>query len=107
MYGNAIDEPHYMEFHKGDAKPTGEVIHFGIWRYVDQSDTRPLWESREPSEGGEVIKPYGEPRTPQPAGQPYYCDPSYGREGEADKVAEAVRKAVLDGKLSARDLGIG
>lgn len=99
-FGNAIPDPHYMN---NEPTEDTEVIHFGSWRYVDQSDTRPLWETREPSAGGEVIRPYGEPMEPRPAEQPPYCDSSHGRRKEADRIAEAVRQAVIDGRLSPED----
>ena len=98
MFGNAGPDPHYLANHREGVKPTGETVHFGSWQDVDWSDTTPYWRGLDTS-GNTVIHVHNVVAH-EPAGQPHYMDRATAeRREKADRVADAVRQAIIDGRL--------
>lgn len=107
-----LNDPHYMgngEGEREDSQKERSVKHEVIDMSrvtVDLSDTRPHWEQVEPSENIEVIRAYSVTRSNEPAEAPHYVDPNYGnkRKVMAERIAEAVKDAILSGDLDPVDI---
>jgi hypothetical protein len=109
-----IREPHYcaesyqggentargFEVEGNPAEPTHQEVHVGPnVTYVATGKT--LWEDREPSEGGRVVRVGNTLDFSGPAEEPDYMNPDRAREEKAEAAARAVKAAIMRGEIDA------
>lgn len=80
------------------SEPIHEEVHIGpAVSYVATGTT--LWEDREPSEGGNVIRIGNTLDFSGPAEEPDYMNPNRGRDAKAEAIAKAVELAIKNGDI--------